>query len=154
MMKNQSYFTDMLLRVRYSFLSAIASILTITLIFLGVLVINPVATAAPAGELHLMAMSSSIEKKVEGKADQAIGAVQRSVGEMTGASKGMAKQVKGRAKEDLGKVQGSLEKTQGKVERRVSKDIKEARADLNKANDKAGDIAQKATDAVKSLFQN
>ncbi len=154
MTTNPNYLIDQLVKARYSFLSAIAGTLTVTLIFLSVFAVNPVAIAAPVGELHLIAMSSSTAKQIEGKADQAIGTVQRGVGEMTGASRGMVKQVKGRAKEDLGKVQGALEKTQDQVERRASKDLNETRSNLNQANAKAGNVAQKATDAVKALFQN
>jgi uncharacterized protein YjbJ (UPF0337 family) len=144
-MKNQSYLSAEWIKVRRFFLSAIAGALTVTFIFLGVITDNSAAIAAPASELDLIAMTSSTAKKVEGKADQAIGTVQRKVGEMaeSNTTKGVGKQVKGRAKEDIGRVQGALENTQDQVERKASKDINQTQSALDKA-----------TDAVKDLFNN
>jgi uncharacterized protein YjbJ (UPF0337 family) len=148
-MIKQSSFVNKFIKIKRSLLSVIAGILAITLIFLGVFVdLNSTAIAAPVGKSNLIAMGSSAGKKIEGKADQAVGKVQQKVGEMTGSSKGLSKQVQGRAKEDLGKVQGSLEKTQDKVERRASRDIDKTQNTLKSANSKL----EKATDAVKNLF--
>jgi uncharacterized protein YjbJ (UPF0337 family) len=148
-MIKQSSFVNKFIKIKRSLLSAIAGILAITLIFLGVFVdINSTAIASPVSESNLIAMGSSASKKIEGKADRAVGKVQQKVGEIAGSSKGLSKQVQGRAKEDLGKVQGSLEKTQDKVERRASRDIDKTQNTLKSANSKL----EKATDAVKNLF--
>jgi uncharacterized protein YjbJ (UPF0337 family) len=134
-------------KIKYSFLSAIAGALAMTLLFLGVFVdFNTAAIAAPVNGSNLIAMGSSTGKKIEGKVDRAIGTAQQKLSEMTGAGKGLGKQVKGRAKEDLGKVQGSLEKTQSKVERKASKDIDTTQDALKTANSKL----KKAADAAKS----
>jgi uncharacterized protein YjbJ (UPF0337 family) len=143
----QSSFANKGIEVKYSFLSAIAGALAMTLLFLGVFVdFNTAAIAAPVQGSNLIAVGSSTGKKIEGKVDQAIGKAQQKLGEMTGSGKGLGKQAKGRAKEDLGRVQGSLEKTQGKVERKVSKDIDKTKDALKKANSKL----DKTADAVKS----
>lgn len=149
MMMKQSSFANKFVKIKRSVLAAITGVLAMTLIFLGVFVdLNSTAIAAPVGESNLIAMGSSAGKKIEGKAEQAVGKVQQKVGEMTGSSKGLGQQVKGRAKEDLGKVQGSLEKTQDKVERRASRDIEKAQDALKPANSQL----EKAADAVKNLF--
>jgi uncharacterized protein YjbJ (UPF0337 family) len=148
-MMKRSSFVNKFIKIKGSVFSAIAGVLAITLIFLGVFVTpNSTAIAAPVGESNLIAMGSSAGKKIEGKADQAVGKVQQKVGEMTGSSKGLGQQVKGRAKEDIGRVQGSLEQTQDKVERKASRDIDRTQDARKSANSKL----EKAADAVKSLF--
>lgn len=139
-MNKQNYWADQWINVRSLFLSAIAGALTITFIFLGVVTDNFAAIAAPASGLDLIATTSSTMKQVEGKTDQAIGKVQRKVGEMAQPNKGAAKQVKGRAKEDIGRVQGALEKTQDKAERKASRDINQTQSALDKAGDAVKDL--------------
>jgi uncharacterized protein YjbJ (UPF0337 family) len=135
--------------------SMIAGLLVVTCLFSFSFVdVHSAAIAAPASATVLIAAGPGMVKQVEGKAQQAAGAVQQKVGEINASGKGLDNQVKGRAKEDIGRVQTAVEKAQGQVEQRADRDIKETQNALDKASAKVGEATAKAADAVQSLFQN
>lgn len=113
-------------------------LLVFTVLWTGI-AINFIAPAQATTKDNLIAMESNpVDKvlgegttdKIEGKAEQDLGTVQKKVGDIKENSQGTIKQIKGRAKQDIGEVKSRLD---------------EAGSDLE-------DASESTLDAVKSFF--
>lgn len=113
-------------------------LLILTAVCTGI-AINFVSPAqAITGDILIAAKSNPINEvfgagttdKIQGKAEQDIGTVQKNVGQVQEKAEGTVKELKGRSKQDIGEVKNRLEKAGSKLE----------------------DASESAVDSVKSLI--
>jgi uncharacterized protein YjbJ (UPF0337 family) len=102
----------------------------------GILVANSAALASPlplfaSTPTSMKDLANEVEesvdevggagaaKRIEGRAEEGIGTVERNVGELRGKVEGTGKQVEGRAKRDLGRTQGKAEDIRTEIQEAV-----------------------------------
>ena len=92
--------------------------------------VGNVANAATIDRLPAVLAVEGIVDKVQGKAEQDIGTVQKNIGKVTGQAEGSLKQARGKAKQDIGETKNRLDN--------AGKDLK--------------DSSESFVDSVKDLF--
>ncbi len=133
------------------------------------LTMSPAANASVAPADHLAA--SGFLNQILGKAEKETGTVERSIGKVSGQTKGVQKQVTGRIKQDVGKVQSATSDVTSNAKKQANrvadkaesarlqakgeaeKDMGKTQGLLDKVGNKIEDTASNASNSVKGLFQ-
>lgn len=105
--------------------------------------LNPSLTVAesnPVDEIEDV-FGPGTADRVEGKAKEGIGTIQRNVGKLSGQVEGTAKQVQGRAEQNFGRVKNKIDRNINSAQRRSEN----AASELDNASDNL-------VDAVKDMF--
>jgi uncharacterized protein YjbJ (UPF0337 family) len=70
---------------------------------------NNTANADTLHSLSFLVTAEGITDKIQGKAEEDIGTVQKNVGKVTGQAEGTLKQIQGKAKQDIGETKNRLD---------------------------------------------